>query len=167
MSRTQEPIVAPSLVIGARRRQLATATVLLVATLMAVATIGVVRLLQTGADRARDNRVTLARLDTTFTVLQGVPFSADPAQHGSPTAVQAAIKATEGGLQRSLGTLLRDSAPGQLRAVEGPLELFWFTSTPEWVQRALVTGLIGLIPIIGFRRMSENRLQDGEITENL
>jgi diguanylate cyclase (GGDEF)-like protein len=121
MSRTQEPIVAPSLVIGARCRQRATATVLLVATLMAVATIGVVQLLQADADRARDSQVTLAHLDTTFTVLQGVPFSADPAQHGSPTAVQEAIKATEGGLQRSLRTLLRDSAPGQLRAVEGPL----------------------------------------------
>jgi Protein of unknown function (DUF4013) len=35
------------------------------------------------------------------------------------------------------------------RAVDGPLDLFWFTSTPDWFQRAIVTGLIGLIPIIG------------------
>jgi len=42
-----------------------------------------------------------------------------------------------------------DGTQWRSRAVEGPLELFWFTSTPDWVQRALVTGLIGLIPIIG------------------
>jgi len=35
------------------------------------------------------------------------------------------------------------------RAVEGPLDLFWFTKTPDWAQRVIVTGLIGLIPIIG------------------
>ena len=35
------------------------------------------------------------------------------------------------------------------RAVEGPLDLFWFTSTPDWFQRVIVTGLIGLIPVIG------------------
>ncbi len=35
------------------------------------------------------------------------------------------------------------------RAVEGRLDLFWFTSTPDWLPRVIVTGLIGLIPIIG------------------
>lgn len=35
------------------------------------------------------------------------------------------------------------------RMVEGRLDLFWFTSTPDWSSRVLVTGLIGLIPIVG------------------
>jgi hypothetical protein len=35
------------------------------------------------------------------------------------------------------------------RTVEGKLDLFWFTSTPDWITRVLVTGLIGLIPIVG------------------
>jgi hypothetical protein len=42
-----------------------------------------------------------------------------------------------------------DGTRWRSRAVEGPLDLFWFTSTPDWFQRAIVTGLIGLIPIIG------------------
>ena len=35
------------------------------------------------------------------------------------------------------------------RTVEGKLDLLWFTSTPDWVSRVVVTGLIGLIPIVG------------------
>jgi MFS family permease len=35
------------------------------------------------------------------------------------------------------------------RLVEGRLDLFWFTSTPDWASRVLITGLIGLIPIVG------------------
>jgi hypothetical protein len=42
-----------------------------------------------------------------------------------------------------------DGTHWRSRAVEGPLDLFWFTSTPDWFQRVIVTGLIGLIPIIG------------------
>jgi hypothetical protein len=42
-----------------------------------------------------------------------------------------------------------DGMHWRTRAVEGPLDLFWFTSTPAWSQRVIVTGLIGLIPIIG------------------
>jgi hypothetical protein len=42
-----------------------------------------------------------------------------------------------------------DGTNWRSRAVEGPLDLFWFTSTPDWFQRVIVTGLIGLIPIIG------------------
>jgi hypothetical protein len=42
-----------------------------------------------------------------------------------------------------------DGTKWQTRVVEGPLDLFWFTSTPDWFQRVIVTGLIGLIPIIG------------------
>jgi hypothetical protein len=42
-----------------------------------------------------------------------------------------------------------DGTHWRSRAVEGRLDLFWFTSTPDWFQRAIVTGLIGLIPIIG------------------
>ncbi|MGH7761929.1 MAG: DUF4013 domain-containing protein, partial [Candidatus Dormibacteraceae bacterium] len=42
-----------------------------------------------------------------------------------------------------------DGTQWRSRAVEGPLELFWFTSTSDWFQRVIVTGLIGLIPIIG------------------
>jgi hypothetical protein len=35
------------------------------------------------------------------------------------------------------------------RLVEGELDLLWFTSTPDWLARVLVTGLIALIPIAG------------------
>jgi len=42
-----------------------------------------------------------------------------------------------------------DGTQWRSRAVDGPLDLFWFTKTPDWAQRVLVTGLIGLIPIIG------------------
>jgi Protein of unknown function (DUF4013) len=42
-----------------------------------------------------------------------------------------------------------DGTQWRSRAVEGPLDLFWFTSTPDWFQRVIVTGLIGLIPIVG------------------
>src|SRR5258706_16197455 len=35
------------------------------------------------------------------------------------------------------------------RTVEGKLDLFWFTGTPDWVSRVLVTGLVGLLPIVG------------------
>jgi hypothetical protein len=42
-----------------------------------------------------------------------------------------------------------NGTPGESRSVEGPLELLWFTKTPDWAQRVIVTGLIGLIPIIG------------------
>lgn len=42
-----------------------------------------------------------------------------------------------------------DGTHWRSRVVEGPLDLFWFTKTPDWAQRVLVTGLIGLIPIIG------------------
>lgn len=38
--------------------------------------------------------------------------------------------------------------------VEGPLDLFWFTGTPDWEQRVLVTGLIALIPIVGAINLS-------------
>lgn len=35
------------------------------------------------------------------------------------------------------------------RIVDGPLELFWFTATPDWFTRVVVTGLISVIPIVG------------------
>ena len=35
------------------------------------------------------------------------------------------------------------------RLVEGKLDFFWFTTTPDWFARIGVTGLIGLIPIVG------------------
>src|SRR5258708_6800147 len=35
------------------------------------------------------------------------------------------------------------------RLVEGRLDFFWFTDTPDWFARIAVTGLIGLIPIVG------------------
>jgi hypothetical protein len=35
------------------------------------------------------------------------------------------------------------------RLVEGRLDLFWFTTTPDWISRVVVSGLIGLIPIAG------------------
>ncbi len=42
-----------------------------------------------------------------------------------------------------------DGSRWRSRMVEGPLDLFWFTSTPEWENRILLTGLIALIPIVG------------------
>jgi uncharacterized membrane protein (DUF485 family) len=42
-----------------------------------------------------------------------------------------------------------DGTKWRSRSVEGPLDLFWFTTTPDWFQRVIVTGLIGLIPIVG------------------
>ena len=42
-----------------------------------------------------------------------------------------------------------DGTQWRSRSVEGPLDLFWFTTTPDWIQRVIVTGLIGLIPIVG------------------
>jgi MFS family permease len=42
-----------------------------------------------------------------------------------------------------------DGTQWRPRTVEGKLDLFWFTSTPEWITRVVVTGLIGLIPIVG------------------
>ena len=42
-----------------------------------------------------------------------------------------------------------DGTHWRSRAVEGPLDLLWFTTSPDWFQRVIVTGLIGLIPIIG------------------
>jgi hypothetical protein len=42
-----------------------------------------------------------------------------------------------------------DGRQWRLRTVEGKLDLFWFTSTSDWTTRVLVTGLIGLIPIVG------------------
>lgn len=42
-----------------------------------------------------------------------------------------------------------DGSRWRSRLVEGPLELFWFTGTPEWEGRVLLTGLIALIPIVG------------------
>lgn len=42
-----------------------------------------------------------------------------------------------------------DGTRWRSRSVEGPLDLFWFTDTPDWFQRVIVTGLIGLIPIVG------------------
>lgn len=35
------------------------------------------------------------------------------------------------------------------RVVEGELDLFWFTTSPEWFERVVLTGLIALIPIVG------------------
>src|SRR6266851_716223 len=42
-----------------------------------------------------------------------------------------------------------DGRQWRSRAVDGPLDLFWFTTTPDWLQRVVITGLIGLIPIVG------------------
>ena len=42
-----------------------------------------------------------------------------------------------------------DGSQWRSRLVEGKLELFWFTTTPDWFTRVLITGLIGLIPIVG------------------
>ena len=42
-----------------------------------------------------------------------------------------------------------DGTKWRSRVVEGKLDLFWFSSTPEWFARVVITGLIGLIPIVG------------------
>jgi hypothetical protein len=42
-----------------------------------------------------------------------------------------------------------DGARWQSRVVEGPLDTLWFTTTPDWFGRVAITGLIGLIPIVG------------------
>jgi hypothetical protein len=42
-----------------------------------------------------------------------------------------------------------DGRQWRSRLVEGHLDLFWFTTTPDWFSRVAVTGLIGLIPIVG------------------
>jgi len=42
-----------------------------------------------------------------------------------------------------------DGTRWRSRMVEGKLDLFWFTGTPEWFARVAITGLIGLIPIVG------------------
>lgn len=42
-----------------------------------------------------------------------------------------------------------DGTQWRTRLVEGELDLFWFTSTPDWMTRILLTGLIMLIPIVG------------------
>jgi hypothetical protein len=42
-----------------------------------------------------------------------------------------------------------DGTRWRSRLVEGELDLFWFTSTPDWFARIVVIGLIGLIPIVG------------------
>jgi uncharacterized membrane protein (DUF485 family) len=42
-----------------------------------------------------------------------------------------------------------DGTQWRTRLVEGRPDLFWFTTTPEWFTRVVITGLIGLIPIVG------------------
>lgn len=42
-----------------------------------------------------------------------------------------------------------DGTRWRSRLVEGELDLFWFTTTPDWFTRILITGLIMLIPIVG------------------
>jgi hypothetical protein len=42
-----------------------------------------------------------------------------------------------------------DGTQWRSRLVEGELDLFWFTTTPDWFGRVAITGLIGLIPIVG------------------
>jgi len=42
-----------------------------------------------------------------------------------------------------------DGTRWRSRLVESELDLFWFTSTPDWAARVAVTGLIALIPIAG------------------
>ncbi|HZQ50134.1 MAG TPA: DUF4013 domain-containing protein [Candidatus Dormibacteraeota bacterium] len=42
-----------------------------------------------------------------------------------------------------------DGAQWRSRVVEGDLDLFWFTTSPDWFTRVLVVGLIGLIPFAG------------------
>ena len=121
MRRSQHSIVEPSQAADAGRRGLTTVAVLLVATLLAGATVFVVALQQKGANRARDNQVTLAHLDTTFSVLQGAPYAADPKAGGSPTKVLAQLTAAEQGIKRTLGALMLHAPPVQLRGSERPL----------------------------------------------
>ena len=42
-----------------------------------------------------------------------------------------------------------DGQHWRTRQVEGRLDLFWFITTPDWISRVVITGLIGLIPIAG------------------
>jgi hypothetical protein len=42
-----------------------------------------------------------------------------------------------------------DGTRWRSRLVEGNLDHFWFTTTPDWFERVAITGLIGLIPIVG------------------
>ena len=42
-----------------------------------------------------------------------------------------------------------DGRQWRSRLVEGELDMFWFTTTPQWFERVAITGLIGLIPIVG------------------
>lgn len=42
-----------------------------------------------------------------------------------------------------------DGTHWRTRLVEDKPDLFWFTTTPEWFNRVVITGLIGLIPIVG------------------
>lgn len=42
-----------------------------------------------------------------------------------------------------------DGTRWRSRLVEGELDHFWFTTTPDWFERVAITGLIGLIPIVG------------------
>lgn len=42
-----------------------------------------------------------------------------------------------------------DGTRWRSRVVEGELDMFWFTTTPDWFTRILITGLIMLIPIVG------------------
>ena len=42
-----------------------------------------------------------------------------------------------------------DGNQWRTRLVEDKPDLFWFTATPEWFTRVVITGLIGLIPIVG------------------
>jgi hypothetical protein len=42
-----------------------------------------------------------------------------------------------------------DGSQWRSRLVDGELDLLWFTTTPDWFSRILLTGLIGLIPILG------------------
>lgn len=42
-----------------------------------------------------------------------------------------------------------DGRAWRSRVVEDELDLFWFTSSPEWFERVVLTGLIALIPIVG------------------
>jgi hypothetical protein len=42
-----------------------------------------------------------------------------------------------------------DGTRWQSRVVEGRLDTLWFTTTPDWFGRVAITGLIGLIPIVG------------------
>lgn len=46
-----------------------------------------------------------------------------------------------------------DGSRWRSRLVEGELDLFWFTTTPDWFPRIVLTGLIGLIPIVGVINM--------------